>query len=177
MSDEMGTAVEPGVQRTPRRIAADATVGHSRLRSPQMPRTAFTCKECGVSLTDFLEEYPEDHLVLETGSEMVPSAAFVRVSAAWTYRQLVTARSPQHSYLSPDGDVLAFLPGDILVRSSSVVHTLHSRASHGCCGPQPRAEANALCQRGHEIGTLHGDFCWSPLVLRLLGSAVSAVVA
>ena len=142
-----------------------------------MLRTAFACKECGVSLTDFLEEYPEDHLVLETGSEMVPSVAFVRLSAAWTYRQFVTARSPLQSYMSPDGNVLAFLPGDILVRSTAVVFSLHPRAAHGCCGPQPRAEANALCQCGHELGTLHGDLCWSPLVFRLLSHAVSAVVA
>ena len=141
-----------------------------------MPKTAFTCRQCGASLTDFLTEYPEDQLLLETGSEMVPSAAFVRVSVAWTYREFVTARSPDHSYLSADGDVLAFLPGDLLLRSAEVLHKVHPRASSGCCGLQPRAEANALCACGREIGTLHGDLCWSPLVFRLLKDAVCAVV-
>jgi hypothetical protein len=27
----------------------------------------------------------------------------------------------------------------------------------------------------HEIGTFHGDSCWSPLVFRLIGSVVSGV--
>ena len=141
-----------------------------------MPRTAFTCSHCGAPLTDFLEEYTEDQLVLETGAEMAPSAGFVRVSVAWTYREFVTARSPAHSYLSPDGDLRVFLPGDLLLRTTEVDHKVHPRASFGCCGLQPRGEANALCACGHAIGTVHGDLCWSPLVFRLLGDAVSEVV-
>lgn len=141
-----------------------------------MPRVAFICKQCGVSLTDFLEEYPEARLLLETGSEVVPSAAFVRLSAAWTYRQFVTGHSLLHHYVSSDGDVLAFLRGDILVRSTEIRHSVSARASSGCCGPQPRAEANALCQCGHDLGTLHGDRCWSPLVFRIFSHAVSEVV-
>ncbi len=141
-----------------------------------MPRTAFTCSHCGAPLTDFLEEYTENQLVLETGAEMAPSAGFVRVSVAWTYREFVTARSPAHSYLSPDGDLRVFLPGDLLLRTTEVDHKVHPRASFGCCGLQPRGEANALCACGHAIGTVHGDLCWSPLVFRLLGDAVSEVV-
>lgn len=141
-----------------------------------MPKTALTCRHCGASLTDFLDECPETQLVRETGADMVPPGMFVRVSAAWTYREFVTARSRDERYLSPDGDVLAFLPGDLLLRSTEVVHQIRPDASFGCCGLQPRGEANALCACGCAIGTLHGDLCWSPLVFRLLGDAVCAVV-
>jgi hypothetical protein len=137
-----------------------------------MNHTAFMCKRCGAELTDFLQELSETSIFLETGKAMIPPAHFVRLTQAWSYREFVTGRKPDHHYPSADGDMIVFEAGDFLLNISDVSHLISKGAIHGCCGWQPRHEANSLCANRHEIGTIHSDECWSPVVFRLIRHAV-----
>ena len=140
-----------------------------------MRHAPFACRICPPALTDFLRERPACEAV-SAGEPMVAAGHFVRVDRPWSYRDFVTGRRAEVRYLSADGEVVAFATGDFLLDAADVAHTLSPGARHGCCGPQPRGEANAVCTNGHEIGTLHGDACWSPLVFRLLRDAVVEIV-
>jgi hypothetical protein len=138
-----------------------------------MTQTAFVCRRCGAELTDFLDELDEGSLQFVAGEPVVPSGAYVRLSRPWSYRDFLKAAA--FNYLSSDGELVAFDAGDCLLNEADVRHRIAKGAVHGCCGWQPRDEANAVCLGGHAIGTLHSDECWSPIVFRLLGEAVEAI--
>lgn len=140
-----------------------------------MRHAAFACRICSAALTDFLRELP-GCAAANAGEPMVAAGHFVRVDRPWSYRDFVTGRREEVHYHSADGESVAFEVGDFLVDPADVQHRIGAGASYGCCGPQPRGEANAVCTNGHEIGTLHGDVCWSPLVFRLMRDAVVEIV-
>lgn len=139
-----------------------------------MAATAFTCR-CGQDVTDFLTELDEGALAFSIGEWVVPRGYFVRLTRGLTYRDFVTCRDPRSQYVSADGERQAFDAGDLLVHAEDARLQMADHAVHGCCGWQPRDEPNVLCRDGHDIGTLHTDECWSPLVLRLKGGSVDAV--
>ena len=139
-----------------------------------MEQRAFLCRLCGIELTDFLSPADQQALLFRRGEAAVPYGYYVRISRPSSYREFVSESSADQ-YTSPDGDEVAFATGDYLVNSESVRYRMSRGAAYGCCGPQPRGEANAVCANGHEVGTVHGDECWSPLVFRLLGAAVEVV--
>jgi hypothetical protein len=137
---------------------------------------AFLCLRCGAEMTDFLRELPEDKIVWERGRQAVPAGCFVRVTRPWTYREFVTCGDPSTAYVADDGARIALASGDYLVNEVDVRHMMKPGAFFGCCGWQPRDEANIQCAKGHDVGTLHADECWAPRVLRLIAGTVEQVV-
>ena len=79
------------------------------------------------------------------------------------------------TYAAADGDVVAFEAGDYLLNVADVRYAMTPGAAHGCCGWQPRGEANAACACGHPVGAVHSDACWPSIVFRLIGRAVAEV--
>jgi hypothetical protein len=106
----------------------------------------------------------------------VPRAKFIRLTVSWTYRDFVTGRKPDHTYVSEDGDVAAFGANDYLLNIEDVCHLVVAKAQYGCCGLQPRGELNATCPNGHAIGTIHSD-CWTPSIFRLDHNRVTLTIA
>jgi len=141
-----------------------------------MSDAAFLCRRCSSELTDFLRELPEDEIVWEQGRQAVPAGCFVRVVRPWTYRELVTCRHPSMDYAAADGARIAIARDDYLLHAPDVRYEMKPGAFFGCCGLQPRDEANIRCANGHDVGTLHADECWAPLVLRLIAGMVEQVV-
>jgi hypothetical protein len=142
----------------------------SCVRGCKMSFSAFLCLRCGSELTDLLREQSEDEIVWEKGRQAVP------VGRRWTYREFVTCSDPGASYVTQDGARTAFTGGDFLLHQHDVRYTVKPGACVGCCGWQPRDEANIQCVNGHDVGTLHADECWAPLVLRLIAGMVEQVI-
>ena len=141
------------------------------------PITAFfSCAICSIEVTDFLTQMPERSLRIEAESSALPVGYFIRLSSRWTYRDFVTARKTGDTYLSADGNLVAFEADDYLLNINDVRHLVSANAVHGCCGFQPRDELNATCLNGHPIGTIHSD-CWAARVFRLAHDHVRIVVA
>jgi hypothetical protein len=138
--------------------------------------SAFVCRRCGGDITGFLQRREADALQLVTGVWVVPAGRFVRLDRDLDYATFVTCGGQRGSYRSPDGEVLAFQRGDFLLHEDDVRGLRIAKgATGGCCGLQPRGEANLTCPCGHPVATLHGDECWSPLVVRLWGDRVDEV--
>ncbi len=141
-----------------------------------LPSAFFSCATCGVELTEFLSQMPEDELRFDVETPAVPRGNFIQVAFSWTYRDFVTGRKSGHTYGSADGDLVAFEANDYLLGIAEVRHLVVANARYGCCGLQPRAELNATCPNGHAIGTIHSD-CWAASVCRLAHTHVTQVVA
>jgi len=141
-----------------------------------MNDAAFLCLCCGTELTDFLRELPEDEIVWERGRQVIPAGYFVRVVRPWTYGEFVTCRDPGIKYVAEDAARIAIARDDYLLNPFDVRHGMKPKAFFGCCGWQPRDEANIQCAKGHDIGTLHADECWAPRVLRLIAGTVEQIV-
>lgn len=137
----------------------------------------FCCRRCGVELSDFLREVSLAELTFETGVDVVAPGSAWLVDTTWEYYDflagVVRPRREPEQVAVPD---VAFLPGDHLVNPDDIRHRMLPDAQHGCCGWQPRAEANVGCPSCKlPIGSLHSDECWSPTVLRLIGEQVEPV--
>ncbi|WP_395372991.1 hypothetical protein [Marinicella sp. W31] len=137
--------------------------------------SAFLCKTCQVDLTDFLKNVDESKLSFKSGEHALEKGHYVLLSTNWSYGDFFTNKSPSCHYLSEDGQLTAFTSGDILLNEKDVAFVIKEKAVFGCCGYQPRNEANAHCINGHEIGTVHSDTCWSTLVFRLISDNIVTV--
>jgi hypothetical protein len=138
--------------------------------------TAFICKQCEGDVTDFLVERPALALVLECGVWAVPAGQFIRLDRDMDYEAFWTGGSPNHTFSGGSPEVV-MARGDFLLHPDSARIVMRKDARPGCCGWHPYAEDNVSCARGHSLGALHADACWSPMVLCLRAAAVEAVDA
>jgi len=129
----------------------------------------FTCRRCGIELTQLLRDVPEKALRWIVDEAILPEDEFTSMQRVLTYRQLHAQCNM--AYSSVDGEAIVIDVGDFLMSPEAAIGTFCEGASHGCCGHQPRSESNFLCANGHPVATLHTD-CWLPHIARLCGNSV-----
>jgi hypothetical protein len=129
----------------------------------------FTCRSCGVELTELLRCVPAMSLCWVSDKAALPPSDFASAPDTFTYQQLHARGGAK--YMSADGELLAIEIGDYILNPEALKGAFVAGASYGCCGFQPRSESNFACVNGHAVATVHTD-CWLPRFARLWGTSV-----